>query len=57
MSEIKLHGADIEFDKDHELVFNFDADRNFFYLTEKETITLRDFLIAATSHSGGDEHG
>jgi hypothetical protein len=46
---ITLHGADIEFDKDNELCFDFDPPRSFFYLTEKETIELRDYLIAATA--------
>jgi hypothetical protein len=51
---IDLHGAEIEFDSDNELVFNFPRDTSFFYLTERETKELRDFLnkVVTPSVSG-----
>lgn len=59
MAEIRLHGIDIDFDKDRELCFDLDTERHWFYLTEADTMQLRDFLNAQMPPQSdrGTEHG
>jgi hypothetical protein len=47
VTEIRIHGVDIEYDRDNELCFSLPVDRSWFYFTETEARQFRDFLNAA----------
>jgi hypothetical protein len=47
MSEIRLHGHDIELDRDGDLMFQLTHETTWFFFNLEEAIELRDFLTSA----------